>query len=140
MKIFKSQKKIAFSLLLGLFSSGFLILPAPDAAETVKLQLKWKHQFQFAGYYAAIEKGYYAEEGLDVTLLEGKPGGNEIEEVLSGRANFGVGMADVLLERLKGHESGADAYLAKANQDAYRKTGVKNRDRNTMAIFARNPK
>ncbi len=118
----------------------FPIITTSDAAETVILQLKWKHQFQFAGYYAAIEKGYYAEEGLEVELIEGKPGGNEIEEVLSGRANFGVGMADVLFERLKGHESGADAYLAKANQDAYRKTGVKNRDRNTMAIFTRNTK
>lgn len=79
----------------------FTITPL-DAAESVTLQLKWKHQFQFAGYYAAIEKGYYAEEGLDVTLIEAKPGGNEIEEVISGRANFGVGMSDVLLARVRG--------------------------------------
>ena len=38
--------------------------------EKVRLQLKWFHQFQFAGYYAAIEQGYYAEEGLDVELIE----------------------------------------------------------------------
>ena len=43
------------------------------ANETVRLQLKYKHQFQFAGYYVAIEKGYYDTEGLDVILLEGKP-------------------------------------------------------------------
>ncbi len=36
----------------------------------MRLQLKWVHQFQFAGYYAAIEQGYYAEEGLDVELIE----------------------------------------------------------------------
>lgn len=37
----------------------------------IKLQLKWKHQFQFAGYYAAKIKGFYADEGLDVTIIEG---------------------------------------------------------------------
>ena len=36
------------------------------AAEKVSLQLKWFHQFQFAGYYAAKAQGYYAEEGLEV--------------------------------------------------------------------------
>ena len=40
----------------------------------VRLQLSWKHQFQFAGYYAAIEKGFYKEAGLAVVLLEGKAG------------------------------------------------------------------
>ena len=72
------------------------------AAENVTLQLKWTHQFQFAGYYAAIEKGYYKQKNLDVTLVEGKPGQNEVDEVISGRANFGVGMSDILLARLKG--------------------------------------
>jgi hypothetical protein len=38
--------------------------------EKVRLQLKWFHQFQFAVYYSAIEQGYYAEEGLDVELIE----------------------------------------------------------------------
>ncbi len=72
------------------------------ANETVTLQLKWKHQFQFAGYYAAIKKGYYPKEGLDVVLIEGKPGGNEVEDVLSGNANYGVGMSDILLSKFQG--------------------------------------
>lgn len=38
------------------------------AADMITLQLKWFHQFQFAGYYAAIEKGFYSEEGLGVEL------------------------------------------------------------------------
>jgi len=37
------------------------------ALEPVSLQLRWMHQFQFAGYYAALHKGYYWEAGLDVT-------------------------------------------------------------------------
>ena len=72
------------------------------ANETVRLQLKYKHQFQFAGYYVAIEKGYYDTEGLDVILLEGKPSIYEIEEVISGRTQFGVGTSDIVLSRLRG--------------------------------------
>ena len=37
----------------------------------VKLQLQWFTQAQFAGYYAAVEKGYYVDEGLDVQIVEG---------------------------------------------------------------------
>ena len=72
------------------------------ANETVRLQLKYKHQFQFAGYYVAIEKGYYDTEGLDVILLEGKPSIYEIEEVISGRVQFGVGTSDIVVSRLGG--------------------------------------
>ena len=50
-------------LLLGLPVSAF-------GADKVTLQLKWFHQFQFAGYYAAKEKGFYAAEGLDVVFRQ----------------------------------------------------------------------
>lgn len=79
-----------------------LVATVSHATEPVTLQLKWKHQFQFAGYYAAINQGYYLEEGLDVILIEGKPGGKEVEEVLSGRADYGVGMSDILLSKFEG--------------------------------------
>ena len=39
----------------------------------VSLQLQWSAQAQFAGYYAAVDQGYYEEEGLDVTIVEGGP-------------------------------------------------------------------
>jgi len=41
-----------------------------DKLTSISLQLKYKHQFQFAGYYAAKELGYYADEGLDVAFRE----------------------------------------------------------------------
>jgi ABC-type nitrate/sulfonate/bicarbonate transport system substrate-binding protein len=41
------------------------------AAEKITLQLKWHHQFQFAGYYAAQSKGFYQQENLDVNIVEG---------------------------------------------------------------------
>jgi NitT/TauT family transport system substrate-binding protein len=60
----------------------------------VTLQLKWVTQGQFAGYYAALEQGYYEDEGLDVTI---KPGGPDIvpeQVVLGGQAEFGINWLD----------------------------------------------
>jgi NitT/TauT family transport system substrate-binding protein len=65
--------------------------------DKVTLQLKWVPQAQFAGYYAAAAKGYYAQFGLDVTL---KPGGPDItpeQVVASGQAQFGVDWLPSLL-------------------------------------------
>ncbi len=70
--------------------------------ERIVLQLKWKHQFQFAGYYAAKAQGYYSQAGLDVVLREGRPGMRFADEVVSGRADYGVEMPVLLLERQKG--------------------------------------
>jgi len=67
--------------------------------ENVTLQLKWKHQFQFAGYYAAIEKGYYKEVGLRVNLLEAVEGLNPCDAVFKGKAEFGVCASDILIMR-----------------------------------------
>jgi len=63
-------------LLTGLILAISLVLTASPAAalDSVSIQLKWKHQFQFAGYYQALEQGFYREAGLDVTIREGGPG------------------------------------------------------------------
>lgn len=44
-----------------------------QAADDVKLQLQWVTQAQFAGYYVALDKGFYAAEDLNVTILPGGP-------------------------------------------------------------------
>jgi NitT/TauT family transport system substrate-binding protein len=62
--------------------------------DKVTLQLKWVTQSQFAGYYAALEQGYYEDENLDVTI---KPGGPDIvpeQVVLGGQAEFGINWLD----------------------------------------------
>jgi ABC-type nitrate/sulfonate/bicarbonate transport system substrate-binding protein len=41
--------------------------------DQVSLQLNCKHQFQLAGRYAAVEKGFYRENGLEVEIREGRP-------------------------------------------------------------------
>jgi NitT/TauT family transport system substrate-binding protein len=56
----------------------------------VTLQLKWVTQAQFAGYYAAVEKGYYKKLGLDVTLKVGGPDITPEQTVLGGQAEFGL--------------------------------------------------
>ena len=74
----------------------------PRALTKVTLQLKWAHQFQFAGYYAAQAKGYYRDRGLDVTILPATPGGKPMESVAEGKAEFGVGTTDLLMMRAAG--------------------------------------
>ncbi|WP_025050391.1 ABC transporter substrate-binding protein [Sulfitobacter noctilucae] len=56
------------------FAAGAGGVPAfADEANEVTLQLQWVTQAQFAGYYVAKDKGFYEEEGLDVTILAGGP-------------------------------------------------------------------
>ncbi|MCF8130405.1 MAG: ABC transporter substrate-binding protein [Deltaproteobacteria bacterium] len=71
--------------------------------DKVTVQLKWFHQAQFAGFYLAKEKGYYARENLDVTFLEGGKGVDGIDRVISGRADFAVvSPEDVLMKTSQG--------------------------------------
>jgi PAS domain S-box-containing protein len=74
----------------------------PATAETINLQLRWHHQFQFAGYYAALEKGYYQKAGLTVILHEGAPTKESVQQVMGGHAQYGVANSELLLERLRG--------------------------------------
>jgi PAS domain S-box-containing protein len=81
--------------------------PLPVAAavqvpQPVTLQLKWHHQFQFAGYYAAQAKGFYRDEGLDVTIREGGADRPVIATVLQGAADYGIGDSDILINRING--------------------------------------
>jgi len=71
-------------------------------ADTIKLQLQWKHQFEFAGFYAAREKGYYKEAGLDVEFVEYDNSKNIVDEVLSNRVQFGVTYSSIIADYLSG--------------------------------------
>ncbi|WP_255604564.1 ABC transporter substrate-binding protein [Oscillochloris sp. ZM17-4] len=79
---------------------------APAAAATpdkVTLQLKWVAQAQFAGYFAALEQGYYKDENLDVTIQNGGPDIVPEQVVASGQAQFGIDwMASLLATRETG--------------------------------------
>lgn len=58
----------------------------------VSLQLQWVTQAQFAGFYVALEKGWYQEEGLDVTIYQGGPDAVPIELVVGGSRDFGTNL------------------------------------------------
>ena len=89
------MKKNIIYLILILFST-FL-----NANEKIVLQLKWFHQFQFAGYYAAKEKGFYDEVGLNVEIRQRDLKYNNIDEVINGNAQYGVADSILILYRLK---------------------------------------
>lgn len=63
---------------------------AAEGLTPVRLQLQWVAQSQFAGYYAAKELGYYEEEGIDLTILEGAVEIVPQQVVASGGAEFGI--------------------------------------------------
>ncbi|WP_143483788.1 diguanylate cyclase domain-containing protein [Hydrogenovibrio sp. SC-1] len=79
-----------------------IAMASPSQLTPVKLQLKWQHQFQFAGYYAALEQGYYRDAGLDVTLVEADVGKDSIQAVINGEAEFGVGTSELVLNYSNG--------------------------------------
>ncbi len=79
-----------------------LSLGPAHALERGVLQLNWKHQFQFAGYYAAIEKGYFRDAGFEVSLRELDEGHDPVQTVLGGEADFGVAASELALHRAKG--------------------------------------
>ncbi|MGH3110487.1 MAG: ABC transporter substrate-binding protein [Gaiellaceae bacterium] len=70
--------------------------PAEDLTP-VTLQSKWVVQAQFAGFYAAVDQGFYEDEGLDVTIRAGGPDIVPEQVVLGGQAEFGINWLDSLL-------------------------------------------
>lgn len=79
----------------------FVTLQAKPS-ERVSLQLQYFHQFQFAGYYIAKEKGYYEDAHIELDFHEFKVGINPIDEVMSNRATFAIGRSSLIAQRSKG--------------------------------------
>ena len=92
------SRAVCLTFLLG----SFLGWGAALAGEAVSLQLKWRHAFQFAGYYMAKELGYYEAAGLEVEIRPAVPGMDVVGEVVAGRAHYGVGTSSLILERNAG--------------------------------------
>lgn len=92
--------------LLGLALLALLTSTASLAQDLTEVcfQSKWFPQAQFAGYFVAQEKGFYAEEGLDVTILDGG-NVNPTVQVASGNCDFGTDwIANMLVQRAQGLE------------------------------------
>ena len=94
-------RAVVLAILVGTAAS--VAAPGGAAAETVvRLQLKWTHQFQFAGIYAALSQGYYREAGLDLRILEGGPEIDPVGVVTGGGAEFGIGNSSLIIARNAG--------------------------------------
>jgi len=85
-------------------TSAPVAAPKPSGPpDKVKLQIKWVPQAQFAGYFVALEKGFYKDENLDVTIVPGGPDIVSEQQVVNSQADFGVDwVASFLAFRDKG--------------------------------------
>jgi polar amino acid transport system substrate-binding protein len=83
-----------------LFFLIVLNLNAKDL-EKVSIQLDWLHQFQFAGYYIAKEKGFYKDEGLDVDIKEFNFNVDLVNDVLTKKSDYAVGKSSLIIDRLQ---------------------------------------
>lgn len=97
------MQKFFFGLLI-----TFQLFIQAFGAEKVVLQLKWEHEFQFAGYYAAQWQGYYADLGIDVEI---RPISREdgtivspVSEIKTGNAQFAIGSLNILIANDQGAE------------------------------------
>lgn len=97
------SRKIVPHLIWGCLVFLFTISSsAVNPPDTVILQLKWRHQFQFAGFYAAVEKGFYKEAGLEVVIREGISDMDFVNEVVQGKVQFGIESPKLVIDRNSG--------------------------------------
>ncbi len=87
---------LIWMVLLTACSAGPSGTPTP-ASEPVKLQLQWVTQAQFAGYYVALAQGWYAEEGIDLTIIPGGPDLSSMDLVVGRGADFGTALLSDLI-------------------------------------------
>jgi NitT/TauT family transport system substrate-binding protein len=105
--------------------SGFVTACGPDLVkqsppDQITVQLKWIHQAQFAGFYMAQDKGYYTDENINVTFVEGGPGTDPVGQAASGQADFAVDGADrVLASRGQGQPVVAIAVIFRQDPFAF---------------------
>ena len=91
-----------FIKLLLLFCLSLVLSAEDKKLQEVTLQLQWKHQFEFAGFYAAIEKGFYKDVGLDVKLIEFDKDQDITQEVLNGNADYGLSYSSIIADYYNG--------------------------------------
>jgi len=82
----------------GLFALGCRRPPVDSGLTKIVLQADWYPQPEHGGFYTALAKGYYKDEGLEVTILPGGPYNTVEKQVSAGSAQFGMGSSDKVLE------------------------------------------
>jgi NitT/TauT family transport system substrate-binding protein len=122
------KEKTMKRLILGTSAAVLLATSPAWAADDVTLQLKWVTQAQFAGYYVALDQGFYEAEDLNVTI---NPGGPDIAppQVLAG------GGADVIVEWMPAALAAREAGLPLVNiAQPYKRSGMMLTCRNDSGV------
>lgn len=101
------MRRVHYFILLSLVHWFYASLALADATNRsitteLRVQLDWKHQYEFAAFYAAKAKGFYADQGLNVTILEGGPGISPVDVLLHGDADAAVTTSGVIVDRAQG--------------------------------------
>lgn len=99
--LFSKSGRICFLLMvvaLGLLQGCHKAAPDNSGLTKVVLQADWYPQPEHGGFYTALAKGYYKEEGLDVSIQPGGPYVAATQQVAAGGAQFGMGASDTILE------------------------------------------
>lgn len=96
------QNRIIKYLLVMLSIAIPTVSQGAEALTPASLQLIWKHQFQFAGYYMAKHKGFYRDAGIELSIHEYESNEDPVELVLNGTRDFAVGRSTILSQRIKG--------------------------------------
>ena len=97
----KEKRFLVYSLVLlaCLLAVGFLYPPNANAQkESVTFRLEWSPDGYHGPYYAALKKGYFAEQGLEVTILLGKGSGSTVQLVGAGENPIGNASYSVLAQ------------------------------------------
>lgn len=89
--------------LLIFFFASLTVAKSSHASTKIEVQLRWYHQFQFAGYYAAKIKGFYENAGLEVELIEGSPEINLTQFVLEKPNRYSIAATKLLVDRAQGN-------------------------------------
>jgi PAS domain S-box-containing protein len=95
-RLWNKYRCLMVVLLIALLFSPLKTFAVDAPHDAIVVQLKSEHRFQFAGFYAAVDEGYYADSGLNVHLRAASRQTNPVEEVLSGRADYAIGDADLI--------------------------------------------
>jgi len=120
-------RRLKVFLLAAFFLTSLI---ADEKLKDVTLQLKWKNQFQSAGFLIAYEKGFYKELGLNVTIKEFGHGINIVDDVLGGKTHFGISDSSLIYYRLK--QEKVIAMMALFQESPFMLLGIKRKDLQTI--------
>jgi len=119
------NKLILILVLVVLVGGGYLVTTklmntSPNELRKITVRLNWLGQAQYAGIYTAIEKGFYKDKGLDVTLKEYEEGLDQTVEVAEGKVEFGISTPPELIPAIEaGYKVKALAAINQTSPQAF---------------------